>query len=38
MLETYITNLKKSHMKPFIVLLMLIIAFFSISALYVTKT
>ncbi|MCO4329319.1 DUF5079 family protein [Staphylococcus hyicus] len=38
MLETYITNLKKSHMKPFVVLLMIIIAFFSISTLYVTKT
>ncbi|UEX90009.1 DUF5079 family protein [Staphylococcus ratti] len=37
MLETYITNLKKSYMKPFIILLMIITIFCNTLALIVTK-
>ncbi|ALN77769.1 DUF5079 family protein [Staphylococcus agnetis] len=37
MLETYITNLKKSHMKPFIIFLMILVLFFNTLMIYGTN-
>ncbi|UWF56647.1 DUF5079 family protein [Staphylococcus hyicus] len=37
MLETYITNLKKSHMKPFVIFLMLLLGIFYTLALVYTQ-
>lgn len=37
MLETYITNLKKSHMTPFIIFMMIYIGFFNVIGLFVSN-